>query len=273
MMGNITLRECRAEDVPALGALWKECFGDSDGFIEKFFAALPAIGGGVAAEVGGELAGAAYAVTAQELALPDGGARRVGYIYGVGVHERFRGLGLGVAVTEEAARLARAMGAELIATLPADEGLYGFYERTLGARRRLCRKRVRIAPREGAAVVRLDGAEYLRRREALLALRAHLRLDGTAMAFEEAMLTEYSGGLFAVGGGAAAAYLDGARAVMPELLLPAGQGGREREYAAAVCAALGATEGELLLPSPEGESYIAADGDIPPDCVWNLSFD
>ncbi len=272
MTERITYRECRAEDVPALSALWRECFGDSDGFIEKFFAALPSIGGGIAAEVGGEIAGAAYAVTALSLVTPDGGARRVGYIYGVGVHERFRGLGLGIGVTEAAASLARGMGAELIATLPADEGLYKFYERTLGTRRRLCRERVHIVPCAGAAVSRLDAAEYLRRREALLAARVHLRLDAAAMAFEAAMLAEYSGGLFAVGGGIAAASLDGGCAVIAELLLPDGQN-NARKCAAAVCAALGADEGELLLPALEGESYIAADGDIPAGCVWDLSFD
>ncbi len=272
MTARVTYREYRAEDVPALGALWKECFGDSDGFIKSFFAALPSIGGGVVAEVGGEIAGAAYAITAQELVTPRGGMRRVGYIYGVGVHERFRGLGLGIGVTEAAARLARGRGAEIIATLPADEGLYKFYERTLGARRQLYRERVRIAPAAGAEVTRIGSEEYLRRREALLVERVHLRLDGAAMAFEAAMLTEYSGGLFAVGGGIAAAYLDGESAVIPELLLPNGQGG-ERECAAAVCAALDAAQGELLLPSAQGESYIAADCAIPADCVWNLSFD
>ena len=41
----------------------------------------------------------------------------------------------------------------------------------------------------------------------------------------------------------------------------------------AVCAALDAAQGELLLPSAQGESYIAADCAIPADCVWNLSFD
>lgn len=272
MTARVTYREYRAEDIPALSALWKECFGDSDGFIKSFFAALPSIGCGAVAEVGGEFAGAAYAITAQELVTPHGGARRVGYIYGVGVHERFRGLSLGIGVTETAARLARGRGAEIIATLPADEGLYKFYEKTLGARRQLCRERVRIAPAEGAEVTRIGSEEYLRRREALLAERVHLRLDGAAMAFEEAMLTEYSGGLFAVNDGIAAAYIDGEHAIIPELLLPSGQG-NAHECAAAVCAALGAAAGELLLPSAQGESYIAADCAIPADCVWNLSFD
>lgn len=272
MTEKITLREYRTEDVPALSALWWECFGDSDGFIERFFAALPAIGGGIAAEVGGELAGAAYAVTAQELILPGCGAQRVGYIYGVGVHERFRGLGLGIAVTQAAAALARGMGAQLIATLPADEGLYTFYERTLGAKRRLYRRRVTVASAEAAALTRLSAGEYLRRREALLAQRAHLRLDEAAIAFEAAILEEYGGGLFAVDGGIAAAYLDNGRAIIPEVLPLSGYE-RVCSCAAALCAKLGATQGELLLPSDSGESYIAADGSIPADCVWNLSFD
>ena len=51
MTDMVVYREYRAEDIPALSALWKECFGDSDGFIRKFFAALPSIGGGAVAEI------------------------------------------------------------------------------------------------------------------------------------------------------------------------------------------------------------------------------
>ena len=46
-MSDFELREYRRDDVPALSALWTECFGDGPGFTEKFFAALPGMGSGV----------------------------------------------------------------------------------------------------------------------------------------------------------------------------------------------------------------------------------
>ena len=88
-MSDFELREYRPDDVPALSALWTECFGDGPGFTEKFFAALPGMGSGVAAVRGGEILGAAYTLNAQELICGEG-VRRVGYIYGVGVSARAR---------------------------------------------------------------------------------------------------------------------------------------------------------------------------------------
>ena len=96
-MSDFELREYRRDDVPALSALWTECFGDGPGFTEKFFAALPGMGSGVAAVRGGEILGAAYTLNAQELVCGED-VRRVGYIYGVGVGERFRGCGIGAAL-------------------------------------------------------------------------------------------------------------------------------------------------------------------------------
>ena len=46
------------------------------------------------------------------------------------------------------------------------------------------------------------------------------------------------------------------------------------DVATALCAALGCREGQFILPAPDGEPYLSAPaGVLPPDCVWNLSFD
>ena len=66
-MSGFTVREYRAEDIPALKALWLACFDDTPRFVDEFFAALPAIGGGVVAEGEGEILGAAYTIDALEL--------------------------------------------------------------------------------------------------------------------------------------------------------------------------------------------------------------
>lgn len=271
-MSELRMRRAERADIPALTALWQECFGDTPAFIARFFALLDELGGGVVAECDGKPAGAAYALCAQSL-LDGAAEKRVGYIYAVGVHERFRSCGVGRAVTRAAGELARALGAELICTLPAEESLYAWYNDVLGVEKRLYRK-MRSVPCVGApkhAVSPVDAPQYLLRRESLLSGKPHLRAQLAAVKLEEALMREYGGGLYAVGDGIAAAYVDDDRAVVRELL------GVSEEAALSAAAGIGAMLGcgtaELWQVSDGGVSYIAADGEICPRCVWNLSFD
>ena len=163
------------------------------------------MGSGVVAELEGRVAGAAYIVDALELVQPDGSAQRCAYLYAVAVEENCRGLGLGAAVTEAAATLAKARGAAFLCTLPADRGLYAFYEKHLGVRCALRRDTRSLWSRPGPTLQPLDAAEYLHRREELLRDRCHQRLSPAAMDFEQSNCELSGGGLFAVGGGIAAA--------------------------------------------------------------------
>ena len=269
-MSDFELREYRRDDVPALSALWTECFGDGPGFTEKFFAALPGMGSGVAAVRGGEILGAAYTLNAQELVCGEG-ARRVGYIYGVGVSARARSQGVGGALVHAVRALSLNLGAQVISTLPAEASLYAWYEKLLGVTPRLYRARRQIACRAASPVTPLSAAEYAHRREELLHGRPHLRLSACSMEFEGQLLAEYGGGFFAAEGGIGAAYLDDGTALVRELLCASPAA--EDAAAAASGAYLGAETAELFLPAEKGEAYIAADGDIPAGCVWGLSFD
>lgn len=272
-MSEVSLRRAEQGDFAALGALWEECFGDTEGFISAFFSALPALGGGVVAELDGRIAGAAYALTGQSVIIRANPPARVGYIYGVGVGEKFRSHGIGRRVTLAARELAYALGADTIATLPAEEGLYAWYEDILGVKHRLYRTKTELESRAFADVAPISAEEYLMRREAILAARPHLHLSPASMEFENAMLREYGGGLYAVGEGAiAAAYVESGKAVVREVL---GKAPPETlyAYAAAVGAALDCPAAELWQASDKGQSYIAADRPLPSDFVWNLSFD
>ena len=80
------------------------------------------------------------------------------------------------------------------------------------------------------------------------------------------------GGLYAVGDGIAAAYAEGGRAVIRELLAPAGAD--RRALAASLAAHLQTGEALLYTADPAGEPYLsAAPGSLPADTVWGLSFD
>ncbi len=265
-MTELRIREVRPGDAPALIKLWNRVFGDPEELARAFLEQLPALGGGVTAEEDGVLLGAAYVVT--DLRLE---GRRAGYLYAVGVAPEARGRGLGMALSREAAALGRRLGAEFLCTLPAETGLYGWYEKLLGLRCALFRGEEILASRPGASAAPLSPEEYGRRRERLLQGRPHLVPGPAVLRFEKELCRCSGGDLLAVGGGLAAAYRDGERTRIRELLAPTGED--PKALAAAVGAALGTGEVLLLYPAAEGSPYLAADCHLPADCVWNLTLD
>ena len=262
------IREIRPEDAPALIALWHRVFEDPEALAAEFLRLLPGMGGGVAALADGALAGAAYIVTGLRV-----GEKRAAYLYAVAVHPEYRGLGLGKSLTQAAAGLGRARGADFVCTLPASGSLYPWYEELIGTRCALYRKKEDLPARPGPAVSPLSAAAYHARREALLADRPHLTLSAAAAAYERFNCRCFGGDFFAVGDGIAAAYREGNRALIREVLTP--DASRRRVCAAAAAAAMGCDRLTLFSPGcPEDEPYLAAEpGVLSSDCVWNLAFD
>lgn len=265
-MTEPVIRRVRPGDAPELAGLWHRVFSDPEELALHFLRLLPELGGGVAAERDGSLLGAAYVVTD---ALLDG--QRVGYLYAVGVLPEARGRGLGMVLTREAAALGKSLGAELLCTLPAEAGLYGWYEKLLGLRCALYRREELLPSRPGAAVSPLTPEEYGLRRERLLQGRPHLRPGQALLRFEKENCRCFGGDLLSAGDGLAAASREGERTLIRELLAPEGED--PRDLAAAVGAALGSGEVMLLGPGEEGRPYLAADRPLPPGCVWNLTLD
>lgn len=270
-MADFILRPVCPEDYPALTRLWSDCFGDPTGLIEKFFALLPELGRGVAAERGGRAVGAAYALTGLKLALPNGAEKSCGYIYAVAVEENCRGMGMGGALSIAAAEAARAAGAEIICTLPAEESLYGWYERLIGVKYALRRRERCVRAGAGADCLPISAEEYSRRREMLLSGRAHICLPPAYIDFQRSLCTEYGGGLYAICGGVAAAYTEEDCALVRELILP--EGADSASAAASLAKRLGAACAVSFEPCPEGEKFIAADSPLPQECLWNLALD
>lgn len=261
------IREIRPGDEPGLQALWQRVFDDPPACPETFLRMLPELGSGAAALEDGRLLGAAYIVTALQLRAGDT-SRRCGYLYAVAVAPERRGRGLGAELSRAAAALGRARGAELICTWPAEPSLYAWYERVLGARCALHYTFRELDSAPGPAVRPLDPAVYAQRQEALLAPRPHLTLEPAALRFAKANLEIYGGGLFAVGDGVAAAFVDGDVTELRELL------GASDAEAAALGAALGTARVRLWQPAAEGEPYLAfSPPELPAGTVWNLAFD
>ena len=271
-MREYFIREYRPEDRAALTALWRQVFGDPEEVIAAFFDALPGMGIGAVAEAEGRPVGAAYVLDALTLVDAQGLERRCGYLYAVAVDPEHRHQGLGAKLSREAAALSQARGTEFICTLPAEPSLYAWYEEILGLGCALHRKQHAVTARPGWPAERLCPEDYLARREVLLAGVPHLRPAPAVMDFAGQFYALFGGGLYACGGGLCAVYVDDGRALIRELIAPAGVAAAD--VAAALCAALGCREGQYCLPAAEGEPYLSAPaGVLPPDCVWNLSFD
>lgn len=271
-MSDAVIREYRGGDIPEMSVLWQTVFGDGEGLVRSFLELLPGMGTAAVAEVNGKIAGAAYAVTGMELVGSSGNAQICGYIYAVAVAPEFRCSGLGRTLTERSAELARERGAEVICTLPAEEPLYAWYKTILGTECALHRQRLEIGSAVVVPVQKLSAAEYGQYREALLSDRCHMRPAHTTLEFQHRFCEELGGGLYACGGGICAAYLEDGAAVIKELIAP--DGADNASIAASLGAELGTERTVYYLPAPDGEPYLAAiPGEIPPDCVWNITFD
>ena len=260
------IREVRREDADALAALWHRVFGDPEELARDFLRRLPALGGGVCAEADGVLLGAAYAVTDYFL-----DEERIAYLYAVAVLPEARGRGLGQSLSREAAALGRRLGAKMVCTLPAEPGLYPWYERAIGARCALRRREERIESRPGPVPAPLSPEEYGARREALLRGKPHVRPGAAVLRREQFNCRVCGGDLLAIGDGIAAASVEEGVAVLRELLAP--EGADRAALAGAVAAALGAERALLYTPDAAGEPYMAADRPLPPDCAWSLALD
>lgn len=269
-MNDAAIREYRTADVPGLIRLWTAVFDDTESAAESFFTALPDIGAGTAAFVDGEIAGAAYLIDGQELA--DGGKRlRIGYIYGVGVYEKYRRRGIGERLVKAVYELSKRRGADIVTCLPAEKSLYAWYKRTVGLEYILRCEKVSLKAKPAERVMRVSSAEYMIWRENMLKHRTHIRLSSFALEFEKQLLEEYGGGLYMAESGICAAYVENGKTLVREVIAHDREGALRA--AQSVCALLGTDECALRLPAHEGEEYIVSDKPLPDGCVWNLTFD
>ena len=270
-MADYILRETRAEDYAALKELWQRCFGDPPRLIERFFGLLPELGRGVTAVYRGRAVGASYVLTGLRLVTAQGAEKSCGYIYAVAVDESCRGMGIGGALSAAAAEAARKAGAEMICTLPAEDSLYGWYEKLIGVKCALRRTARQVKACAGADCLPISAAEYESLREKLLRGKAHIRFPKAYLEFQRELCTQYGGGFYSLRGGIAAAYREGDSAFIRELIMP--DGADRDSAAAAVAGALGAEWALCFEPDPDGEKFMAADSPLPPDCQWNLALD
>ena len=270
-MSNFTLREYRNEDIPALKKLWHEVFGDPESLVEKFFGLLGQVGSGHLAEVNGELAGAAYLL--RGLDYVDGDELiPCGYIYAVASYEKFRGMGIGSALTKACAESAKQWHAKMLCTLPAEDSLYKWYEELIGVKPVLYRKERETECLPGLACRKASAAEYIEVREKLLEGSEHLSVSLHLAEFQRRLCEESGGALYLGEGFAGFGYLEEGIARIKELVCA--EGVSQRAAVGAMGRMMGAARALWYEADSEGEPYIAAQGgNVSENCVWNFSFD
>lgn len=267
-MSDYLIREYQKNDVPELTKLWTEVFDEDERMLSAFFAALEHMGSGLAAVMDEKIVGAGYVLDGQKLVT---GKENIplGHIYGIAVYPEYRSHGIGRAIVKATAELAKKRGARIICCEPANQSLVRWYDDVLGMKVALRRQEKTLAAGNYVPCRPISAEEYALRREQWLHDKNCVVLTKAALGFEEDMLSIYGGSFFEVDGGIAAAYLWEDYAIIRELLCP---DDIWAHAASSVACAIGAKEAKAYVSSKDGEAYILSDKPLPPDCIWNLSF-
>lgn len=285
-MSDYTLRRFQPGDEPALCEIWKAGFSDPDDYIHAFFARFLKPDSCIVAEADGRAVSAMYLLDGPTLWPYRKNHLSSAYAYALATLPAYRGRGIGQAVYQAVCALGLERGFDAVCVLPAEEGLYPFYEaggsaRVISAVREVeyTADELRGAPRSMCARTTVE--EYSNIREMLLSPEAHGAMPEDFYRWQEEQFDRFGGGFFVLGGGCAAVEMDGGVCRVRELLLPEG----DEKAAAAGLAAFNRAERYIVRapafwPGP-GETKrhmlatlrTAPDFFLPDDLWWGFSFD
>ena len=172
--------------LPSLKALWKEAFGDTDEFIECFFKLGYSQSRALCSTEGDTLTAALYWF---DMSCE---YKKIAYIYGVSTAKNFRGKGISSSLMEEARQLLRAKGYEAITLVPAEEGLFRFYERLGYKTCSYIDERKFSASDSPLNVSKVNATEYFEKRKEYLK-KGYLTLNKASFDFLNSLVDFYIG--------------------------------------------------------------------------------
>ena len=246
----------RKGQIPALRALWREAFGDSDAFLDTFFATGFSPDRCRCIVEGGEAQAALYWYDCLH------GGRPVAYLYAIATARAHRGKGLCRALMEKTHRHLADCGYAGALLVPGEASLFDFYAK-MGYR--VCSTVGEIACAAAPAPVllhRLTGEEYAALRRRFLPPNGVLQ-EGKSIAFLEKQAALYAGEDFLL-----AARREGDALYGLELLGNA-------KAAPAALRALGCATGRFRIPagSTPFAMYLAFDPQHTAPAYFGLAFD
>lgn len=246
-----------AADIPALRALWREAFSDSDESLDGFFGTAFSHKRSLVLRDGGEVLAALYWF---DCSLR---GEKIAYIYAVATAGEHRGRGLCRALMNSTHEQLLTLGYRGAVLVPGDESLFALYEK-MGYKvcSELCEFTVK-ADTLGMDLRHIDGAEYESLRRELLPEGGVVQ-EGENTAFLQTFVDFYAGNGVVLAAGKSGDVLH-----CVELL-------GDNEKASAVLSALGCREGKFRTPG-RGRAfamYLPLDGgeNVPPS-YFGLAFD
>lgn len=114
--------------IPDIRALWKQCFGDNDAFLDAFFAHRYRADDMLVCVEDDEELVAMLCLFPLTLHTP-AGAMRARYIYAVATAEAWRGLGISHTLMQAALARMHEDGEDVAILVPASDSLFGFYQK------------------------------------------------------------------------------------------------------------------------------------------------
>lgn len=240
--------------IPGLRALWREAFGDSDAFLDSFFATAFAPERCRCIVQDGRPAAALYWLDC----LCDG--RRLAYIYAVATARSHRGCGLCRALMDEVHACLSACGYAGALLVPGDDGLAAMYGRMGYAFAGGIAVFSAAAGDAPVPLTPLAPEEYAARRSALLPPHGVVQ-TGESLAFLATQAALYGGD-----GWLCAVRCEGETAFGLEWL-------GDRTAAPAVVRALGAADGTFRTCGETPFAMWHALSDAPPPAYFAFAFD
>lgn len=239
------VRAARAEDFNEIARCWSVSFGDTRELVTDMIAGGGLMEHAVVAVAEGRVCGVSFCFDGLRF-----GALRAGYRYAVCTLPEYRSCGAGTALCRETTERCFARGADMILTVPGDQGLERWYRNSFGMGLLLRCAALPVSGRgPGPVCVPVSCAEYA----ALRAGRGGVGIPVSMLAAQDAIFRHCGGGFFRAGNALICAGIDGDGVLVRELLCaPA-----ERDAALfAISRHFGGARLRLWQAAPEGQALL-----------------
>ncbi len=173
-------------DIPDLRTLWKQAFGDTDVFLDTFFATAFSPDRSLCAREDGKIVGMLYWFDC----IYEG--KRIAYLYAVATHKSYRGRGICHALMNATHLLLQERGYAGVILVPAEAHLFDFYAR-IGYTVSSYNSTLECsAEGDSLEMHSISAAEYAARRSRFLPHQGVLQ-EGENLAFLQSLVTFWAG--------------------------------------------------------------------------------